>query len=361
MPKNKFPDEHNEDAREVEAEIISDDEESLSDELVYEPEIDFEEESESFEEVDGEDSKEISFEEFIANEKEPSKGLAKADPLAQYIREIQKYPLLTQEEEHDLAVHYRETGDPKAAEKLVTSNLRFVIKIAAEYAKYGSKLIDVVQEGNVGLMHAVREFNPYKGVRLISYAVWWIRGYIKEYLMKQQSLVRIGTNAKQKKLFHSIRREERKLRLMGKEPNVKVLAEKLDVSEKEVVQMQQRIRHGDLSLDQSIDSDSRTQWIEMHSDDDMELQDEALARQELLNMILANIMEIKDALNEKEQYILKNRIMEDEPKTLQEIGDHFGISRERARQLEARVLKKLKEQVQENLKKNLQEDLEKQD
>ena len=218
-----------------------------------------------------------------------------------------------------------------------------------------------MQEGNVGLMHAVREFNPYKGVRLISYAVWWIRGYIKEYLMKQQSLVRIGTNAKQKKLFHSIRREERKLRLMGKEPNVKVLAEKLDVSEKEVVQMQQRIRHGDLSLDQSIDSDSRTQWIEMHSDDDMELQDEALARQELLNMILANIMEIKDALNEKEQYILKNRIMEDEPKTLQEIGDHFGISRERARQLEARVLKKLKEQVQENLKKNLQEDLEKQD
>jgi RNA polymerase sigma-32 factor len=364
MGKNDSSDKNADIAREVEAEIISDEDEALSEELVYEPEIDFDdEEAESYEDdsEDTDDSEEISFEEFIATEEQPTKGLAKADPLAQYIREVQKYPLLTQEEEHELAVRYRETGDPKAAEKLVTSNLRFVIKIAAEYAKYGSKLIDVVQEGNVGLMHAVREFNPYKGVRLISYAVWWIRGYIKEYLMKQQSLVRIGTNAKQKKLFHSIRREERKLRLMGKEPNVKLLAEKLDVSEKEVVQMQQRIRHGDLSLDQSIDSDSRTQWIEMHSDEDSELQDEALARQELLNMILANIMEIKDSLNEKEQYILKKRIMEDEPKTLQEIGDHFGISRERARQLEARVLKKLKEQVQENLKKNLQEDLEKQD
>src|SRR5262249_46678326 len=120
------------------------------------------------------------------------KALTPADPITRYLSEIRKYPLLTKEQEHELAVRYRESGDPKAAEALVTANLRFVVKVAAEYSRFGAKLIDLVQEGNVGLMHAVREFNPYKGVRLITYAVWWIRGYIQEYLMRQYSMVRIG-------------------------------------------------------------------------------------------------------------------------------------------------------------------------
>ena len=276
------------------------------------------------------------------------KSLAASNPMTKYMQEVNRYPLLTKEEEYDLAVKFREDNDQEAAEKLVTSNLRFVVKIAAEYAKFGGKLIDLVQEGNVGLMHAVREYNPYRGVRLISYAVWWIRGYIKEYLMRQQSMVRIGSNAKQKKLFHQLRREERKLELMGKEPDVKQLAEKLEVSVKDVEQMQQRIRHGDLSLDKTV-GDSETNWLDLHADEETPAQDEALAQQEILNFILVKIEEIHDKLNEKELYILKHRIMEDEPKTLQEIGDHFGISRERARQLEARILKQLKEKVLEEL------------
>ena len=198
-------------------------------------------------------------------------------------------------------------------------------------------------------MHAVKEFNPYKGVRLITYAVWWIRGYIKEYLMKQQSLVRIGTNAKQKKLFHQLRREERQLQLEGKEPDVKRLAEKLDVSEKDVIQMQQRLRHGDLSLDQKLDSESATQWIDLQVNEEEELQDQTLERQDLLNLILKNIMSLKESLNEKELYILKHRIMADEPMTLQEIGDHFAISRERTRQLEARILKRIRENIAEQM------------
>ena len=149
-------------------------------------------------------------------------------------------------------------------------------------------------------------------------------------------------------MFHQLRREERKLELMGKEPDVKQLAEKLEVSEKDVEQMQQRIRHGDLSLDKTV-GDSETNWLDLHADEETPAQDEALAQQEILNFILVKIEEIHDKLNEKELYILKHRIMEDEPKTLQEIGDHFGISRERARQLEARILKQLKEKVLEEL------------
>lgn len=343
--------------REVEAEILLDSDLEKEEDQSKLSEVNFDEDKNlsPYELLDDEDKKDTEPVVFVKPETE-SNSLATTDPMAQYIREVQKYPLLTKEQEYELAVLYRDTGDKEAAEKLVTANLRFVIKVAAEYAKYGSKLIDVVQEGNVGLMHAVKEFNPYKGVRLITYAVWWIRGYIKEYLMRQQSMVRIGTNAKQKKLFHQLRREERKLELMGKEPDVKLLATKLEVPEKDVVQMQQRIRFGDMSLDQNVDSEGRTQWIDMQVDPDEELQDEALAKQEMLNMILEKIVEIKDSLNEKELYILQHRIMEDEPMTLQEIGDHFNVSRERARQLEARVLKRLKERVQAQFHNETDED-----
>ena len=374
--KKSSPKSEQEKSQEYEAEIVWDDEDNDTDGI--EAEILFDEEDEeeaqdiladdildkewNLSSDDSELDEEFEDEDFIPENElldiqeelkalSPSsneKSLAASNPMTKYMQEVNRYPLLTKEEEYDLAVKFREDNDQEAAEKLVTSNLRFVVKIAAEYAKFGGKLIDLVQEGNVGLMHAVREYNPYRGVRLISYAVWWIRGYIKEYLMRQQSMVRIGSNAKQKKLFHQLRREERKLELMGKEPDVKQLAEKLEVSVKDVEQMQQRIRHGDLSLDKTV-GDSETNWLDLHADEETPAQDEALAQQEILNFILVKIEEIHDKLNEKELYILKHRIMEDEPKTLQEIGDHFGISRERARQLEARILKQLKEKVLEEL------------
>lgn len=343
--KHSSPD-AKENAREVDAELLLEEEsvqdQDLSEDEIRElsPEILLDEEDK-----DDDSSEEAALVPYL----DTGKDISLSDPLTQYMAEVQRYPLLTQEQEYELAVKYRETGDKTAAEQLVTANLRFVIKVAAEYAKYGNKLIDVIQEGNVGLMHAVKEFNPYKGVRLITYAVWWIRGYIKEYLMKQQSLVRIGTNAKQKKLFHQLRREERQLQLEGKEPDVKRLAEKLDVSEKDVIQMQQRLRHGDLSLDQKLDSESATQWIDLQVNEEEELQDQTLERQDLLNLILKNIMSLKESLNEKELYILKHRIMADEPMTLQEIGDHFAISRERTRQLEARILKRIRENIAEQM------------
>jgi RNA polymerase sigma-32 factor len=160
---------------------------------------------------------------------EQSTGLITSDPLTRYLAELRKYPLLTKDEEYALAVKYRETGDREAAQKLVTSNLRFVVKIAAEYSKFGTRLIDLVQEGNVGLMHAVKEFNPYKGVRLITYAVWWIRGQIQDYLLKHYSMVRIGTTAKQRKLFYELQKQKDQLERMGFDAGIAQLSGRLGI------------------------------------------------------------------------------------------------------------------------------------
>ncbi|MEK6553639.1 MAG: sigma-70 family RNA polymerase sigma factor, partial [Bdellovibrionota bacterium] len=160
-------------------------------------------------------------------------GLVPADPLARYMAELRKYPLLTKEEEHDLAVRYREHGDREAAQKLVTSNLRFVVKVASEYTKFGARLIDLIQEGNVGLMQAVKEFNPYKGARLITYAVWWIRGQIQEHLMRHYSMVRIGTTATQRKLFYELQRQRDQLERMGFEAGIAQLSGRLGIPEAE--------------------------------------------------------------------------------------------------------------------------------
>lgn len=271
-----------------------------------------------------------------------SKVPATSDPLGQYLSEIGKYRLLNPEEEKALAIRLYEHEDQEAAEQLVKANLRFVVKIASEYAQYGSKLIDLVQEGNIGLMQAVREFNPYKGVRLITYAVWWIRGYIREYLMRNHSIVRIGTNNKQKKLYYQLKKEEEKLKSLGKEVSVPLLSQRLDVDEKDIVQMQQRLKKPDLSLDQELDSESRNTFLDLQSDAEQIPIDEDMATKEMLNLLKDKIANIEPNLNEKEKYILKNRILADEPQTLQEIGDYYGISRERARQLEARIIKKIK-------------------
>lgn len=268
-------------------------------------------------------------------------AIVPSDPLAQYLAEIRKYPLLTPEEEHALAVRYYETGDPIAAEKLVTSNLRFVVKIALEYAKMGAKLMDVIQEGNVGLMHAVKEYNPYKGVKLITYAVWWIRGYIREFLLKQYSMVKIGTTQNQKKLFYNLEREKQKLLTEGEESSAALLSSRMGIPEKDIELMEQRMGGRDISLDAPIDEDGNTHLIDIQKDtSNPEAELEVL---ELIDMLKEKIEEIKPSLNEKELDILENRILADEPKTLQEIGDKYGITRERTRQLEERLMKNLKE------------------
>ena len=271
-----------------------------------------------------------------------STALVPSDPVSVYMAEIRKYPLLTREEEHALAVRYRETGDAKAAEALVKGNLRFVVKVAAEYSKFGAKLIDLVQEGNVGLMHAVREFNPYKGVRLITYAVWWIRGYIQEYLMRQYSLVRIGTTQNQRKLFYRLQKEREALEKIGREPDYALLGSRLGVTAEEVETMAKRMSGRDISLDAPIDSESSVTLLDRESSHDQAV-DEMLATSEQLELLRENIDRLRPELNERELYLLENRLLADEPQTLQEVGDHYGVTREAIRQLENRLMDKIRE------------------
>jgi RNA polymerase sigma-32 factor len=272
-----------------------------------------------------------------------------ADPVTAYLAEIRRYSLLTREQEHELAIRYRETGDPKAAEILVTSNLRFVVKVAAEYSRFGAKLIDLIQEGNVGLMHAVREFNPYKNVRLITYAVWWIRGYIQEYLMRQYSLVRIGTTQNQRKLFYRLQKEREALDAAGQEPNYALLAGRLGVSEEEVETMSQRLSGRDVSLNQPLDGENSVASLLDYEASNEESVDDQLGRAEEIEVLKRNLEIIRPSLSTKEIYLLDERILSEDPLTLQEIGDHYGVTREAVRQLEARLLAKIRTAMAQSL------------
>lgn len=269
---------------------------------------------------------------------------ALTDGLTNYLQTIQKYPLLTKEDEHRIAVRYKEKGDPRDAEILVTSNLRFVVKVAAEYSKFGSKLIDLIQEGNVGLMHAVKEFNPYKGTRLITYAVWWIKGYIQDHLMKQHSMVRIGTTHNQRKLFYNLEKEKAALDKMGMEPTVQLLSDRLGVPEKDVRMMEQRMARRDMSLDQPLNDDQSGSLLDFETSEGPAT-DELLIEQESINQLKSAISNLRDNLSEKELYILENRLLNDEPMKLQEIGTEWGVTREAVRQMESRLMKKIKKEL----------------
>lgn len=266
-----------------------------------------------------------------------------------YLAEINKFPILTREEEEALAQHYWKTGDLEAAHKLVTANLRFVVKIALQYAKYGIKLKDLIQEGNVGLMMAVKKYNPNLKYRLISYAVWWIRAYIQKYLLDSWSMVRVGTTQAQRKLFNSLKRVQRTLQAIdGKEPSDKVLAEALQVNESEVRDMKQRLQGHDLSLDAPLGDDSTTTRLDLIASSADEA-DEQLIRKDDQEMMERALMQLRRDLNEKELAILDKRLLNEEPVTLQEIGDALKISRERVRQIEENVKKKLKKKIEESL------------
>lgn len=272
-----------------------------------------------------------------------------SDPVAIYMNEVRKYPLLTREQEQELAKRYRETGDKRAAEALVTSNLRFVVKVAAEYSRFGARLIDLVQEGNVGLMHAVREFNPYKGVRLITYAVWWIRGYIQDYLMRQYSMVRIGTTQAQRKLFYRLQKEKDLLESMGEEPTVKLLSSRLGVSESDVESMSQRMQGRDVSLQTTIDDSGKATLLDFEASNDLPI-DEKIGQDEMLSLLHEGIEELRDSLNDRERELLEDRLLADEPLTLQEIGEKYGVTREAVRQMENRLMLKIRNILEERLK-----------
>lgn len=274
------------------------------------------------------------------------RGLATTDPMALYLNEVRRFPVLTREQEQEIARKYYDTKDPEAAQALVKANLRFVIKIAAEYSKFGAKMIDLIQEGNVGLMHAVREFNPYKGTRLITYAVWWIRGYIQEYLMRQYSLVRIGTTQTQRKLFYQLQKQREQLEALGHNPDFALLSHKLGVSEEEVSNMAQRLTGRDVSLDRPVDEDSDTRLGDLQKDGEETALDDRLAQAEQLALLKEKIDDLRPQLNDREKILLEERLLADEPLTLQEIGEKYGITREAVRQAEARLMKKIKEKME---------------
>jgi len=259
-----------------------------------------------------------------------------------YIAEINRYPILTVDEEFSLAVRLKKFNDMEAAEKLVVSNLRFVVKVAHEYRNYGVKLSDLVQEGNIGLMHAVKKFDPYKGYRLISYAVWWIRAYIQNYIIKTWSLVKIGTTQAQRKLFFKLGQAKRRLEsLSEKNPEFSEIAESLGVKTIELQEMDLRMTNRDVSLDASVSDESDATYID-YLVYDGEDQEATLIKKEEMNLVKRNIAGALSTLTEKESFIIEKRVMADNPMTLQEIGDRYRITRERARQIEKQALKKLR-------------------
>ncbi len=258
-----------------------------------------------------------------------------------YISEINRFSILTAEEEFELAVRFTKYNDMEAAEKLVVSNLRFVVKIAHEYRNYGMKLPDLVQEGNIGLMHAVKKFDPYKGYRLISYAVWWIRAYIQNYLIKSWSLVKIGTTQAQRMLFFKLNQARKKLETLSeKHAEFGEIADSLGVKAAEIEEMEIRMGNRDLSLNTFISEEGESTHMD-YLIDNSEDQETSLIKKEETAIVQRNIAGALARLNEKESFIIRNRIMADNPLTLQEVGDHFSVTRERARQIEKQALKKM--------------------
>ncbi len=260
-------------------------------------------------------------------------ALTKTNDISLYLNEINRYPLLTQQEEYDLAVRLKEYGDKESAHKLVTANLRFVVKIAHEYSNYAVKLLDIIQEGNMGLLLAVKKFNPYKGYRLITYAVWWIKARIQEYIIKNWSLVKIGTTQAQKKLFYKLNQEKAKL---GEGTDYGTIAKNLDVKEVEVEEMDLRMSARDFSLDAAVDEEGKTTHIDLLPST-LANQEEIVAEAQEKAVIKRDIGEVLSTMKDRDRFIIEKRLMADDPMTLQALGDHLGVSRERARQLEARI------------------------
>ena len=262
------------------------------------------------------------------------------DPLKKYLMEIRKFPLLTREEEIALAKRWWEEKDRYAAYRLVVSNLRLVVKIAFEYQRAYSNLLDLIQEGNLGLMQAVKKFDPYREVKLSSYASWWIRAYVLKFLIDNWSLVKIGTTQAQRKLFFRLKKEKGRLEAMGFDPGPKLLAGTLNVTRDEITEMDQRLEGGDLSLNAPLEEDSRQTYIDMIPSGEMV--EEKVADTQFKEILDQKIEEFNRTLKGKEAFILKNRLMAEDPLTLQAAGDQLNISRERARQIEKRVVDKLK-------------------
>jgi RNA polymerase sigma-32 factor len=281
------------------------------------------------------------------------------DPLQLYMQEVRRYPLLSPEEERALAIRVYEHGDSEAARKMVTSNLRLVAKLAFEYRKAYKNVMDLIQEGNIGLLMAVKKFDPYRGVKFSSYAAWWIRAYILRYVLNNWRMVKIGTTQAQRKLFFNLHKQKRRLESMGIDPDAATIADELDVEEKEVVEMDKRLSSSDVSLDTPLGegSERAITRLDLLSDSEQVGQDDLVALEQFNHELAASLASFGEELGGKERHIFEHRLMATDPATLQEIGDHYGITRERVRQIEARLLKKLREYLRESMPGHFEDEL----
>jgi RNA polymerase sigma-32 factor len=271
------------------------------------------------------------------------KSLVRFDPLQRYLSEISQYSLLTRKQERELGIRVQQDGDSEAAYILITSNLRLVVKIALEFQRvWMQNLLDLIQEGNIGLMQAVKKFDPYKNVKFSYYASFWIKAYILKFIMDNWRLVKIGTTQGQRKLFFKLKKEKQKLIDQGFDPKPKLLSERLGVSEREIVDMDQRLDGWDVSLDAPLKEDSDTERIEFVSTEDRSAEDR-VAKKEMEYLLHQKIEEFRKKMTDRELEIFDQRIFSDNPVTLQEIGDRYNISRERVRQIEKNVVKKMRE------------------
>jgi RNA polymerase sigma-32 factor len=275
--------------------------------------------------------------------KQGDKTVIKFDPLQRYLSEISQYRLLTREEEVVLGKRVQEEGDPDAAYQLVTSNLRLVVKIALEFQRvWMQNLLDLIQEGNIGLMQAVKKFDPYKNVKFSYYASFWIKAYILKFIMDNWRLVKIGTTQGQRKLFFKLKKEKQRLIEQGFDPKPKLLSQRLGVSEREIIDMDQRLDGWDVSLDSPVKEGSDTGRIEFISEGSVSAEDR-VAKKEIETLLHNKVAEFRKEMTDRELEIFDQRIFSDTPVTLQEIGDRYSISRERVRQIEKNVIKKMRD------------------
>jgi RNA polymerase sigma-32 factor len=279
-------------------------------------------------------------------------SIERFDALQTYLREVQRHPLLTPEETQALAVKFLQTQDAAAAARLVTANLRLVVKIAYEYRRAYKNIMDLIQEGNIGLMQAVKRYDPYRGVKLSSYAAWWIRAYILRFILNNWRLVKLGTTQAQRKLFFNLRKKRAELQALGIDPTNEEIAKQLNVPESEVADMDVRLQSSEKSLDAPVgDAEGRSIAKVDMMPSSAEGPESLLADNELQGLLKEKLADFRKTLvgKDKELAIFDERLVADEPLTLQELGDRFGISRERVRQLEQRLTGKLREYLRDEM------------
>ncbi len=269
--------------------------------------------------------------------------------LQHYLAEVRRYPYLSKEEELQLFHEYQVKGSRDAAVKLILANLRVSVAIASEYLHTGADHMDLIQEGNVGLMHAIKKFDPRKNVRFYAYAAWWARAYMLRFLLNTYRMVKVGTTQDQRKLFYNLRKEKAKLERQGFSPDTKLLADRLNVRERDVIEMDQRLGNWELSLDQPFNQDTDGTLLDILPAQERPA-DEELADQELRRLFREKLAEFSRTLDEREEDILRNRILSETPLTLEDLGQKYGVTKERTRQLEARLIKRLREYMQREIK-----------